>query len=248
MSAALLMLVLQAPPETPVGMTGRLNDVVLPGPRLEPVPLENPAAPIVLRIARAERFGPGYRYDLVYLGLEPGTFDLGNFLRRADGEPGGELPPLPVAIRPAYPVGEMRPVSAIQRDALSPAAVYRAALVAAGVAWLAGMVALVALRRRRQAAAAAATAAPADRLRPLVERAARGELDVAEQAELERLLLGFWRRRAGLDGLSAAEALARLRDHAEAGPLLRALERWLHHPDGADPAQVGALLEPYRAP
>ena len=42
--------------------------------------------------------------------------------------------------------------------------------------------------------------------------------------------------------------MALLREHDEAGPLLRRLEDWLHRPAGtAEPVDVAALLEPYQA-
>ena len=46
--------------------------------------------------------------------------------------------------------------------------------------------------------------------------------------------------------MPAAAALAALRAHPEAGALLRALEQWLHSPEGAADADVEALLRPYR--
>ncbi len=42
--------------------------------------------------------------------------------------------------------------------------------------------------------------------------------------------------------------MAMLREHEEAGPLLRRLEDWLHRPAGsAEPVDVAALLAPYQA-
>jgi hypothetical protein len=89
----------------------------------------------------------------------------------------------------------------------------------------------------------------ADRLRPLVEAAMAGRIGVAQKAELERLLIGYWRRRLGLERAEPSRVMAVLREHDEAGPLLRRLEDWLHRPPGeaAGPADVAALLEPYRS-
>ena len=86
----------------------------------------------------------------------------------------------------------------------------------------------------------------AERLRPLVEEAAAGKLTVEGQANLERLLMGYWREKLNLPELRMAESLARLKAHAEAGELLRALERWLHRPGGAMRDEVSMLLHPYR--
>ena len=92
---------------------------------------------------------------------------------------------------------------------------------------------------------------PARRKRPeeertaLKEAAARRELKPDGQAQLERLLLGYWRERLGWQSLPADEALARLRGHPEAGLLLRQLEDWLHRPPGAVTVDVDLVLAPY---
>jgi hypothetical protein len=89
----------------------------------------------------------------------------------------------------------------------------------------------------------------ADRLRPLVDAAMAGSLGDRQKAELERLLIGYWRKRLGLERAEPSRIMAVLREHDEAGPLLRRLEDWLHRPPGesSGPADVAALLEPYRS-
>jgi hypothetical protein len=104
-------------------------------------------------------------------------------------------------------------------------------------------------RRRRELAAVPVPPPPstlAERLRPLVESASRGQLGADEQAHLERMLIGHWRERLALDALDASEAMSRLRAHPEAGALLRALEDWLHRPPGSVQVDVEAMLAPYR--
>jgi hypothetical protein len=70
---------------------------------------------------------------------------------------------------------------------------------------------------------------------------------VDEQAALERLLMGYWRDKLRLDEARMADMLQQLKRHAEAGAILRAVERWLHKPGAAPGAsEINALLEPYR--
>jgi hypothetical protein len=73
-----------------------------------------------------------------------------------------------------------------------------------------------------------------------------GKLSQREHAELELALVALWRRRLGLDGLPAREALAEIGRHPEAGALLRALESWLHRGAQAGEVDVERLLAPYR--
>src|ERR1700682_441468 len=74
----------QVIPETPVGIAGRVEQVVIPGPELEVVPHEDRKLPIRLRIVAVFPHGSAFRYDLEYQGLQTGTFDLKDYLRRKD--------------------------------------------------------------------------------------------------------------------------------------------------------------------
>jgi hypothetical protein len=102
------------------------------------------------------------------------------------------------------------------------------------------------LMRSQRALAEARPVSLADRLRPLVEGAIAGKLTQPELAGLERTLLAFWRKRLNLEAAEPAEAMTRLRKHADAGPLLAQLEAWLHRPGPHEPVDVAALLRPYR--
>ncbi|MEI6129384.1 MAG: hypothetical protein WCR59_04905, partial [Planctomycetota bacterium] len=87
----------------------------------------------------------------------------------------------------------------------------------------------------------------ADRLLPLVLAAQQGQLQRERLAELEWLLLSVWRTRLGLEQRTAAEAIQVMREHKEAGALLRQLEQWLHAPASSSSTDVEALLRPYAA-
>jgi hypothetical protein len=233
--------------EAKVGMAVRIEQVVLPGSELEVKPLDDRKAPVVLRIESVAPHGTAHRYDLVYYGLEPGTFDLKSYLRRKDGSSAADLPALPVTIRSVLPPGQVEP-NRLELQASPWLGGYRLALILGGAVWVVGL-ATILFARRRKAAAVAEAARPvtlADRLRPLVERALAGRLAQPERAELERMLLGYWRRRLDLDGMKPAEAFAVLRRHAEAGPLLEQLENWLHRPGPAEDVDLNALLKPYQ--
>ena len=127
---------------------------------------------------------------------------------------------------------------------------YRLLLVLGGAAWVVGLAAILLAGRWKRTDADASAARPvtlADRLRPLVDAAVAGKLTRGQHAELERLLIGYWRRRLELEQAAPADFIGVLRNHAEAGPLLRRLEDWLHRPGGAiEPVDVAALLKPYQ--
>jgi hypothetical protein len=230
-------------------MAGRLEGVVLPGPELEAKPLTDRRVPVVLRVVQVYPHGTAFRYDLEYIGLEPGTHDLRNSLRRKDGSATGDLPPLMVKVNPVLPPGQIKP-NPLGIDPGPRLGGYRTLLIVLGIAWAVGLVGLVASfffpRRRRVALASDRPVSLADRLRPLIEGAVAGTLSRTQLADLERSLLTYWRKRLALEAAEPGEAIEALRRHPDAGPLLAQLEIWLHQPEPSAPVDVAALLAPYR--
>jgi hypothetical protein len=235
--------------ETTVGMSGRLEAVVLPGPELEAMPLTDHKAAVVLRIVQVYPHGSAFRYDLEFYALEPGTHDLRSALRRKDGKPVGDLPPLPVKVAPLLAPGQVEPNRLIIEPAPRVGG-YHYFVIGFCVFWglvlAAIIVSFVFPRARRVAATRARRASVAERLRPLVEGAIAGQLSQEQLAGLERGLLAYWRKRLGVETAGPGEAVELLRHHPEAGPLLNQLEAWLHKPGPPGPVDVPALLAPYR--
>jgi len=233
--------------ESTVGIPARIEEVVIPAPEMEPIPADA-TSPLVVRSIAVSPHGTAFRYDFEVTGLEPGEFDLARFLRPQDGSAPADLPPIPVRIRSVLEAGRVRPHPPAGGDVPSIGG-YRALLVAGGIAWLAGLAAILFVGRKRRRESEDAGARPrtlAERLRPLVEAAFEGRLTRADRARLERGLVAYWRRRLGLEERRADEVLPLLREHEEAGPLLRGLEDWLHRPAPAGEIDVAALLTPYR--
>lgn len=242
-----------APPASPtVGVEGKI-EVALPGTLLQARPVTD-KAPLLLRVAstqpaaRAEEI----RYDLRYIGLVPGAHDLKHYLVRADGSPAADLPAVPVTVAGVLAPdhqGQLVPDAGARWPFFGG---YRGMMAGALVAWLALLVPLIRMgRKKRGDAVAEPPPEPptfADRLRPLIDQAALGELSADDKGRLERMLLWYWRRKLNLGEQGPGEAIMTLRRHHEAGELLRALEQWLHRPPGKQvPAtDVALLLEPYR--
>jgi hypothetical protein len=207
------------------------------------------AADVILRVLDVFPHGTELRYNLEVTALVPGRLDLRDHLEREDGSSIEDLPELPILVHKALPLGQVEPNPV---DVQDPDRVggYRAWQIAAGALWLVGLVAILFVgRRRRGVLTDGKSQRPlslADRLRPLVEGAQAGSLDIAGRAQLERLLLAHWRRRRNLEDAKAGEAIATLRRDPEAGALLLKLEEWLHRPNAASDVDIPALLEPYR--
>ena len=233
-------------PSTSVGMTERLQSVVLPGSELEPIPLTDSRQPIVVRLIEVYPHGTAFRYELEYYGLEPGEFDLTDYLRRKDGSSTTDLSPLLVSIKSVLPPGQVEPNS-LQPAPPQRLGGYLLALVLGCLAWLVVLAAILFVGRRKSSPVYVSTLRGetlADRLRPLVQKAQLNELASGQKAELERLLLAYWRKRLALGNLPPVAAIAQLRQHEEAGPLLQQLERWLHQPGENAAVDLATLLAP----
>lgn len=233
-----------------VGMRQRLKQVVLPGSELTVVEIDDRSSPLILGIEQVYPHGSAFRYDFVFQGLEPGSYDLTQWLRRKDGTPVKGLPPIPVEVTGLLPPGQIEP-NPPAASIFGRFGGYRLLIMIGTIVWLvAGWLILFQGRSSKSLVAEEAQVPRtlADRLRPVVQRARRGELTRTELAELERLLLAYWRRRLGMEELPLAESTRLLKAHAEAGPLIQALENWLHKeiaPDGGTDAAMAALLTPY---
>lgn len=245
---AAALLAADPPPETAVGLSGRMTGLVLPGPELDVKPNTDRRTPLIVRILQVWPHGTAFRYDIEYYGLEPGTFDVKDYLQRKDGSVAADLPAIPVTIHSVLPPGQIKPnpVGAVETPNVGG---YRTFLIAAGVVWVVGLGVILFAGRRKPKAADETLDRPrtlAEYLRPLVEGAMAGRLGPAQLAALERTLLVYWERRLHLEHKKPAEAIADLRRHPEAGPLFQELELWLHSPAKDRKVDVAALLEPYR--
>lgn len=230
-----------------VGARAHIEQIVLPGTELVPAP-STIGAPIAVRVVKVWPHGQLLRYDLEWTGFDAGTHDLGKYLARKDGSPTTDLPPLPVTVTTVIGKGMVEPSKAAPAPAERLDGYTRLQWIA-GIVWVVGLLAilLVGRRFRRKGAEKVAEPTLADRLRPLVQAVVAGGADTAAKAELERLLVAFWRSRLQLQKATAVDAIVAIHRHPEAGALLRQLEAWLHRPEPPSEADWNALLQPYRA-
>ncbi|MCU0779629.1 MAG: hypothetical protein MUF04_00850 [Akkermansiaceae bacterium] len=232
-----------------IGIEGKVS-ATLGRNDYQPKPLDD-RTPLVLRIERVTPAPDGqFTYEFHYMGLEPGDYRLADYLVRPDGSAAVELGDATVTVNTILPPDHDGALNTYVPRPFPWMGGYRMLLAALAALWIIGFVIIARLGRRKLAVAAAPPPPPpltyAERMRPLLEAAAGGTLDTGGQAELERLMTGYWRQKLALPDHRMNAALAELRAHPEAGSLILALERWLHRPGGADPEEINNLLEPYR--
>jgi len=240
------------------GITGELI-FEYAGPALRAKPNQSLVSPMLVRLTpetEPSRDGAGksVKYRLNFNGGVAGIFDLREYVEQVDGRAPTDLPPLRVSIVSQLPERHGTDLFESDHQGVRMVGRYRDALIGIGVLWILVPVAVIArrlMKRKSVEAVEIATPAPtlADQLKPLVEAAVGGGMSVADQGRLELLLIWFWSERLGLQSLSPADAIGRIRADATAGKLLVTIERWLHGRGGANISkeELAALLEPYRS-
>lgn len=230
-----------------VGIAKRIDQIVIPGGKLQAKPLQDRHQAFVLRVIEVYPHGTDNRYDLEFYALEPGEYNLAEYLTRTDANAPEALPSLFVRVDATLPAGQITP-SKLATAPLPALGGYRAFWFVGALIWLGGLYALLNVGRKRsvlEEAVVTKQATLADRLRPLVQSARDGTLASEQRAALERVLIAYWCQKLQLSDVAPGKVISKLREHAEAGPLVRSLEEWLHCPDPPKSVDIDMLLKPY---
>lgn len=232
-----------------IGIEGDVN-IVLDRGDYQPKPLDD-RTPLILRIENITPADGGrFSYDFHYIGFEPGSYPLADYLILPDGSPATEIGGVMVEVRSILPPDHDGRLNSYVPRPFPWFGGYRMMLVGLAVLWVLGLFVFYWIGRRKKTIQVVEAPPPqpsyAERMRPLVEAAADGNLSTSGQAELERLMTGYWREKLALHDRRMADSLGALKRHPEAGALLLALERWLHRPGGATRKEIEVLLEPYQ--
>ncbi len=229
-----------------VGAAGLVSQIVLPGSELAAQPLAD-GSPVVIRITKVFPHGDSFRYDIRFHGLEPGKFNLADWLERKDGSSTEDLPNIEVDIQSLLPSGQIEP-NELETGILPRLGGYRNVAIAVAGLWISVLLGLIFLGRRRAAEAAKPIkkVSLAELLKARIEAAMQDRMDSSQYAELERMLFGYWRKRLGLESVSANDALAAIKQDEEAGPLMNHLEQWMHNPSAPRDVDLAELVAPFR--
>ena len=229
-----------------VGTAGFVEQIVLPGTELAGKPLEQ-GDPIVVRVLRSFPHGDSFRYDIRFHGMEPGKFDLAQWLRRKDGTSADDLPEISVEIMSLLPPGQIEP-NELETGWIPSLGGYRNVAFAVGVLWVLVLLGLIFLGRKKKRVADTAVepVSLADLLQSRIEKAMENQMEPGQYAELERMLFAFWQKRLGLLELPTLDAMVRIKADSDAGPLMRQLEQWMHSPTPRSDVDLPNLLKPFR--
>lgn len=229
-----------------VGQMIRIDSVVIPGSEVEVTPIDD-GTDVVIRIRKVWPHGTDHRYDLEVQGRVAGVHDLAKYFRRKDGA-ALEVTGLPFEVKDLITEGAVEPHAPPQAK-LGPIGGYGRWATTIAALWVIAGIGLIVwvFRRPRQATDSShARRTLAEQLQDAMQRVVAGSAERKDWARVESLLLAHWRKRLGLEGVSSAEALQRLRRDPQAGEVLRKLDEALHAPEPKTSIDWSALLEPYR--
>ena len=229
-----------------VGAAGRIEQLILPGSQLSGKPLEE-GDPIVVRVLQSFPHGDSFRYDIRFYGMEPGKYNLSEWLVRKDASSTADLPAVLVEVQSLLPPGQIEP-NELASGWLPRFGGYRRVMVGAAVMWCLILAFLVFSGRKKieQAEEPEHPMNLADLLENRLEAAIENRMDPAQYAELERMLFAFWQKRLGLENEPPDKAMALIKQDEGAGPLMKQLEVWLHSPESSQEVDLGSLLKPFR--
>ena len=208
--------------------------------------LRDANAPVLVRVTALG----GDRYRIDYIGAVTGTFDLVPAIERADGRAPEGLGPLSVEIFSQLPPNPGTDVFGLSAHGFSLSAHYTTALWTVAVLWTAVPAFFLIRRAMRRTSAPAPVAPPrepttAELLFAAVDAARTRELTADERGQLELRLLQILRK-GSPDG-DVAAAITALRADQRTAAIVRAVESWLHAPEGGDAARALAELDALRA-
>ena len=212
--------------------------------------LRDANAPVLVRVTALG----GDRYRIDYIGAVTGTYDLLPAIERADGRVPEGLDAgtgsLSVEIFSQLPPNAGTDVFGLSAPGFNFSAHYTTALWTLGALWTAIPAFFLIRRAMRRTPHAAPVAPPrepttAELLFAAVDAARTRELTADERGQLELRLLQILRR--GAPEGDVAAAITALRADQRTAATVRAVESWLHAPEGGDRTRALAELDALRA-
>ena len=220
--------------KAPLGLPKTLEDLYVPGSKIEVIPRTNNESSLVIRILEIKPAANGFRYDFEIYALDPGTHRIAEFLRYAtDRSPIKDLDAT-FEVTTTHSLDTLPKPSEPEPVEPEKLGGYKNLIIVLGIFWLLIFLAIIFYRKKHGTDLVVEKPLPTlhEKLQVLVSVASQGEINDQQQANLERLILGHWKEQIPeIDSLTPARALVELRSHPEASPLILKLEEWLHAPN-----------------
>ena len=225
-----------------VGMVKRFK-VTLPGELLVAVKVDE-KAPAMVRIISWNKGSEGYSYDLEFIGLEPGKYNLMDYLRKASTLEAVDLPEYSLEVDTVLSEDFKGELLDFQNSVETLTPWYKRLNTVLIILWgiLLPVIILVGRKKKKiEEVEIVKEKTLSEKIYELLD-----SLEDKSSKELwqkvEGLILKHWRYRKGLEGLPAHEAIIKLKADGEAGPFIVKLEQGLHSKNLKNEQQVAALI------
>jgi hypothetical protein len=211
-----------------IGVEGQ-RTIEIAGPKMVAAPF-TPGDALSVRIANLEPIKDGYRYDIRYMAFGPGEHNIGESLVGPGGNPPPPQPQFVVSVAALIPEKYSGELFATRNSTIDLHTNYTLLMTLAWSSWAALLIPLIWYGRdwSRRTGAAPPEPSVTERLRSLLQQAAKSDLTPQQQADLEQLLLAFWSQRLKLSQQRLTSTIEQLRRHPQAGPQWNSVERWFH--------------------
>lgn len=239
----LSFLSLSAQEKNSVGLVKRVK-ISLPGELLVAAKVNDKSAAMV-RIISSKKSTDGFSYDLEFIGLEPGKYNLIKYLRTASTNETVSLPEYSIEVNTSLDESFSGELLDFQKTVPNLTPWYKKLNWLLFVFWLILLPAIVLFGRKRKKLEEVIEVKEKTLHEKICELLGSIEGNSSKELwqKIEGLIFQHWCKKKELDGLPMHEAISKLKADKEAGPFIVKLEEGLHSKDLKDEKQVTALIK-----
>ena len=237
-----LLLPVTAQDKGNVGMVKRVQ-VEFPGELLAAAKVDEKAAAMV-RIISYEKTRNGFSYDLEFIGLEPGKYNLLDYMRTASRLDPVKLDPYPVEVGTNLNEDFNGELVDFQKDMKALKPWYKKTSYIVFIVWVLLLPVIIFAGRKKKKVEEVEEVKEKTLNEKICELLVSLEGNSTKELwqKIEGLILKHWYEKKSLQGLPMHEAIMKLKADSEAGPFIVKLEKGLHSKEFKNEQEVADLI------
>ena len=226
-----------------VGLVKRVK-VSLPGELLMAAKV-NDKSDAMVRVISTQKLTNGYSYDLEFIGLEPGKYNLVKYLRTASTNELVNIPEYLIEVNSSLETDFSGELLDFQKTVPNLTPWYKKLNWLIFAFWLTLLPLIILYGRRKKKVEEVIQVREKTLNEKICELLASLEGQSTKELwqRIEGLIFQHWCQKKELDGMPMHEAISKLKADDEAGPFILKLEEGLHSKDYKDEQQVTALIK-----
>jgi len=226
-----------------VGLVKRVKKT-FPGERLIAAKVDDKSDAMV-RIISTKKSANGFTYDLEFIGLEPGKYNLIKYLRTASKNEPVNLPEHMIDIETSLPKEFSGELLDFQKSASTLTPWYKKLNYLLFVVWLLLLPIIILYGRKRKKVVEEVVVKEKTINEKIIEllSSLEGKSSKELWQKIEGLIFQHWCKKKSLQDLPMHEAISKLKADSEAGPFILKLEEGLHSKEFRDEKDVASLIK-----